>query len=113
MGAVGVAYIAMPAATRTKQWPVPFRGRSVGARAFQASGRCSGGNEAGPVPRREIGGHSQSGEDAEGRREEDRISKEEFMIPRFQRRPLTGLGAALALGASLSAIAPPTIKFTD
>ena len=35
------------------------------------------------------------------------------MIPRFQRRPLTGLAAALALGASLSAIAPPTIKFTD
>jgi len=81
MGAAGVAYIAMPAATRTKQWPV--------------------------------GGHSQSGENAEGRREEDRISKEEFMIPRFQRRPLTGLAAAIALGASLSAIAPPTIKFTD
>src|SRR5436190_19208120 len=60
-----------------------------------------------------LAGHSQSGENAEGRREEDRISKEEFMIPRFQRRPLTGLAAALALGASLSAIAPPTIKFTD
>src|SRR5204863_2771995 len=32
---------------------------------------------------------------------------------RFQRRPLTGLAAAIALGASLSAITPPTVRFTD
>src|SRR5437762_2566370 len=35
------------------------------------------------------------------------------MIRSLQRRPLAGLAAVLAFGACLSAIAPPTIKFTD